>query len=97
MKDIKEIDKIEKRKKKDIEFPTRSEEERLKKVKVRTIEPNHNQIIKTATMSDDSKSLIVRIPQEIRNKFNLKKGNKLKFIGDFEEGKSPKLSIELEV
>lgn len=37
-------------------------------------------IEKTASLSSDGKNLLVRIPKEIRERLELKKGDKLKFL-----------------
>ncbi len=67
----------------------------LKEIKKEIEEPKYDYIEKFATISDDKKSLLIRIPQEIRNKFDIKAGHKIRFYARFEEKKSPKLKIEL--
>lgn len=57
--------------------------------------PGYDFIERFAKMSDDTKSLLLRIPQEIRNHFKIKAGDKLRFYARFEETKSPKLEISL--
>ncbi len=56
-------------------------------------EPKYDYIEKFATISDDKKSLLLRIPQEIRSKFNINAGDKIRFYGEFRQKKSPKLII----
>ena len=58
-------------------------------------EPEYDYIEKFATISDDGKSLLLRIPQEITKHFNIKQGEKIKFKGEFKEDKIPELKIEL--
>ena len=58
-------------------------------------EPEYDYIEKFATISDDGKSLLLRIPQEITKHFNIKQGQKIKFRGEFKEDKLPVLKIEL--
>ena len=67
----------------------------LDEIKKEIEEPKYDYIEKLATISDDKKSLLLRIPQEIRNKFNIKAGQKIRFYAQFEENKSPKLTIEV--
>lgn len=65
----------------------------LEEIKKEIKEPEHEYIEKYAKISDDKKSLLLRIPQEIRNKFNMKAGDKLRFLAKFKEGKKT-LKIE---
>ena len=58
-------------------------------------EPEYDYIEKFATISDDTKSLLLRIPQEITKHFNIKQGQKIKFKAEFKEDKLPELKIEL--
>ncbi len=67
----------------------------LEEIKKEIEEPKHDYLEKFAKMSDDKKSLLIRIPQEIRSKFNLKAGDKLRFYAKFEEDKEPELKIEV--
>lgn len=67
----------------------------LKEIEKEIEEPKYDYLEKLSTISDDKKSLLLRIPQEIRNKFNIKQGDKIKFHAKFEGKKSPKLKIEL--
>ena len=67
----------------------------LEEIKKEIEEPKYDYIEKFATISDDKKSLLLRIPQEIRNKFGIKSGDKIRFYAKFEEGKKPELKIEL--
>ena len=67
----------------------------LGEIKKEIEEPKYDYVEKFATISDDKKSLLLRIPQEIRNKFNIKAGDKFKFYAKFEEKKTPKLTIEV--
>jgi len=67
----------------------------LEEIKKDIEESKFDYIEKFATISDDKKSLLLRVPQEIRNKFNLKAGDKLRFYAQFEEDKTPQLIIEL--
>lgn len=71
-------------------------EKSLEEIEKEIQEPIINgDIEKFATMSDDKKSLILRIPQEIRQKFNLKAGDKLRFNAKFENKKEPRLEITI--
>jgi len=65
----------------------------LEEIKKEIKEPEQEYIEKYAKISDDKKSLLLRIPQEIRNKFNMNAGDKLKFLAKFEDGKKT-LKIE---
>ena len=67
----------------------------LEEIKKEVEEPEYDYIEKLATISDDKKSLLIRIPQEITKHFNIKQGQKIKFRGEFKEDESPKLKIEL--
>ena len=67
----------------------------LKEIKKDIEEPKYDYIEKFATISDDKKSLLLRIPQEIRNHFKIKAGDKIRFYARFKEDKSPKLIINL--
>ena len=67
----------------------------LDEIKKDIEEPKFDYIEKFATISDDKKSLLLRIPQEITKHFNIKQGQKIKFRGEFKEDESPKLKIEL--
>ncbi len=67
----------------------------LDEIKKEIEEPKYDYIEKFATMSDDKKSLLIRIPQEIRNKFNLKAGDQLRFYAQFQEDKKPELEIKV--
>ena len=68
---------------------------KLEEIKKDIKEPDFDYIEKSATISDDKKSLLLRIPQEITKHFNIKQGQKIKFRGEFKEDKSPELKIEL--
>lgn len=59
-------------------------------------EPTHNKIEKKATISDDGKSLLLRIPQEITKLFGIKSGDKIKFSGKINNGKTSELKIKWE-
>jgi len=67
----------------------------IEEIKKEIEEPKFDYIEKFATISDDKKSLLLRIPQEITNHFNIKQGQKIKFRGEFKEDKLPELKIEL--
>ena len=67
----------------------------LEEIKKEIQEPDFDYIEKFATISDDKKSLLLRIPQEITKQFNIKQGQKIKFKGEFKEHTSPELKIEL--
>lgn len=58
-------------------------------------EPKYDYVEKFAKISDDKKSLLLRIPQEIRLQFSIKAGDKIRFYAKFKEKKPPKLKIEL--
>ena len=53
----------------------------IEEIKEDTKEPEFDYIDKLATISDDKKSLLVRIPQEITKKFNIKQGEIFGYIG----------------
>jgi len=67
----------------------------LDEIREEVKESKHDEIEKLAKISDDKKSLIVRIPQEIRRKFGVKAGDQLKFYAKFEDKKKPKLEISI--
>ena len=67
----------------------------IEEIKKEIEEPKFDYIEKLATISDDKKSLLLRIPQEITKHFNIKQGQKIKFRGEFKEDKPPELKIEL--
>jgi hypothetical protein len=67
----------------------------LDEIKKEIEEPKHDYIEKFAKISDDKKSLLLRIPQEIRKHFKIMAGDKIRFYGEFHEKRSPKLKIEL--
>lgn len=71
------------------------EKKELEEIKEEIKEPDFDYIEKFATISDDKKSLLLRIPQEITKHFNIKQGQKIKFRGEFKEGKEPELKIDL--
>ncbi len=58
-------------------------------------EPRYEYIEKFATISDDNKSLLLRIPQEIRKKLKLNAGDKIRFYAEFRQKKDPKLKMEI--
>ena len=68
----------------------------LEKIKEEVKEPKYDYIEKFAKLSDDKKSLLLRVPQEIRNKLGIKAGDKLRFYAKFEHNKTPQLKIEWE-
>ena len=68
---------------------------KIKEIKEEVKEPEYDYIEKFATISDDKKSLLLRIPQEIRNHFKIKAGDKIRFYAEFKEDKNPKLIINL--
>lgn len=65
----------------------------LDEIKEEVKEPGYDYIERFATISDDKKSLLIRIPQEVRNKFDMKARDKIKFFAKF-DGKKPELKIE---
>ncbi len=67
----------------------------IEEIKKDIEEPEFDYVEKFATISDDKKSLLLRIPQEITKQFNIKQGQKIKFRGEFKEGELPELNIEL--
>ena len=67
----------------------------IEEIKKEIEEPKFDYIEKLATISDDKKSLLIRIPQEIKKHFNIKQGQKIKFRAEFKEDKLPELEIEL--
>ncbi len=67
----------------------------LKEIEKEIQEPKFESIEKFAKISDDKKSLLLRIPQEIRNHFKIKAGDKIRFYSRFEKDKSHKLIINL--
>jgi len=67
----------------------------IEEIKKEIEEPKYDYVEKFATISDDRKSLLLRIPQEITKHFNIKQGQKIKFRGEFKEDKLPELRIEL--
>ncbi len=67
----------------------------LEEIKKEVKEPEFDYIEKFATISDDKKSLLLRIPQEITKHFNIKQGQKIKFSAEFKEDQPPTLKIEL--
>ncbi len=68
---------------------------KLEEIKDDVKEPEFDSIEKFATISDDKKSLLLRIPQEITKHFNIKQGQKIKFSTEFKDDKPPELKIEL--
>ena len=70
-------------------FLTKAEIEKLVE------EPEHDYIEKFATISDDKKSLLVRIPQEITKIFKINQGDKIRFYTEFHKNKRSVLAIEL--
>ena len=67
----------------------------VEEIKKEIKEPKYDYIEKLATISDDTKSLILRIPQDIRKHFNIKAGDKIRFYAKFEEKRAPKLEIKV--
>lgn len=67
----------------------------LEDIKKEIEEPDYDYIEKFATISDDKKSLLLRIPQEITKHFKIKKGQKIRFYAEFRENKKAELKIEL--
>jgi len=67
----------------------------IEEIKEEIKEPKHDYIEKFATISDDKKSLLLRIPQDIRKHMNMKAGDKIRFYMVSEEDKHPELKIEL--
>jgi len=65
----------------------------IEEIKEEVKEPEHDFVEKFATISDDKKSLLIRIPQEIRNHFKIKAGDKIRFYAEFREGKESELNI----
>ncbi len=66
----------------------------IKEIKEEIKEPEYDHIEKFAKISDDKKSLLIRIPQDIRRKLEIKAGDKIRFYAEFKEEKEPKLEIE---
>jgi len=66
----------------------------IKEIKEIIKEPDYDHIEKFATISDDKKSLLIRIPQDIRRKLDIKAGDKIRFYAEFKEDKEPKLEIK---
>lgn len=58
-------------------------------------EPEHDYLEKFASISDDKKSLLIRIPQEIRKHFNIKTSDKIRFYAEFKSKTQPTLKISL--
>lgn len=56
-------------------------------------EPEFDILEKFATISDDQQSLLLRIPQEIRNHFAIKAGDKIRFYTEFRPKQTPELKI----
>jgi len=67
----------------------------IEEIKKEIEEPKHDYIEKFATISDDKKSLLIRIPQEVRNKFDIEAGDKIRFYAEFDGEKKPELKINL--
>lgn len=67
----------------------------LSEIKKEVAEPKHDYIERFAKISDDKKSLLLRIPQEIRNHFKIKAGDSIRFYAEFRAHKQDKLKIEL--
>ncbi len=67
----------------------------IEEIKKEIEEPKFDYIEKFATISDDKKSLLLRIPQEITKHFNIEQGQKIKFRGEFKEDQPAELKIEL--
>ncbi len=67
----------------------------LEEIKKEIEEPKYDYVDKSATISDDKKSLLLRIPQEIRRHFKINAGDKIRFYAEFHEKRSPKLKIGL--
>ncbi len=76
-------------------FMTEKKLRELKEIEEETKEPEFDYIEKFATISDDTKSLLLRIPQEITKHFKIEKGQKIKFRAEFRKDKIPKLEIKL--
>lgn len=67
----------------------------LKEIEEAIKEPKEDYIEKLSKISDDTKSLILRVPQEIREVMKINKGDRLKFFVTDLHKKSPKLKITL--
>ena len=65
----------------------------IEEIKKEVEESKYDYIEKFATISDDKKSLLIRIPQEIRAYFKMKKGDKIRFYAEFRENKESELNI----
>lgn len=70
------------------EFKSTKEVEEIAK------EPEPKDIDEYAKISDDNKSLLVRIPAKIRDTFHIEKGNYIHFFAKIKEGKIGKLIIK---
>lgn len=60
-------------------FITMPEVKTLKEIEKEVGEPKYDYIEKYATISDDKKSLLIRIPAEIRDHIKMKQGEKIRF------------------
>lgn len=67
----------------------------LSEIKKEVKKADYEFIEKFATISDDKKSLLIRIPQEIRNHFGISPKDKIRFYAEFREDGKPKLEIKL--
>lgn len=67
----------------------------IDEIKKEIEEPDYDFIEKFAAISDDKKSLLIRIPQQVRTRFSIKKGDKIRFYAEFKEGVTPELKISL--
>ncbi|MBT7169874.1 AbrB/MazE/SpoVT family DNA-binding domain-containing protein [Candidatus Woesearchaeota archaeon] len=66
----------------------------LEELKGESKELDYDYTEKFATISDDKKSLLIRIPQDIRKKVHIKAGDKIRFFAIYKEDEKPKLKIE---
>jgi hypothetical protein len=66
----------------------------IKEIKEAIKEPDFDHLEKFAKISDDKKSLLIRIPQDIRKKLGIKPGDKIRFYSEFKEDNGPKLEID---
>lgn len=59
-------------------------------------QPSPKDIEEYAKISDDGKSLLIRIPAKIRDNFNLKKGDYIRFFAEVKDKKVGDLIITIE-
>jgi hypothetical protein len=67
----------------------------LEEIKKEIEEPKYDFVEKFSKISDDKKSLLIRIPQDVRNHFKIEAGDKIRFYAEFKEDEIPELKISL--